>query len=57
MLEDTDSRYQLIANCIRAGYTALVVAVVAQVPELVQVLIAAPLPLLVWELRTLNSHP
>ena len=55
--EGAAGRYQLIASCIRTGYTALVVAVVAQVPELVQVLLAAPLPILAWELRTVNPHP
>jgi hypothetical protein len=57
MPDDGDARYRLIAGCIRAGYTALVVAVVAQAPEAVQVLLAAPLPVLAWELRTLSPHP
>jgi hypothetical protein len=54
MQEDNEVQRQLIAGCIRAGYTALVVAVVAQAPEVVLVLLAVPLPMLTWELRTLT---
>jgi hypothetical protein len=51
---DDERKYLLILSCLRVVGVAYITAAVSQAPQLTQLLIAAALAALAWELRSLT---